>query len=57
MCIRDRLIDAMDQVVALTITFGDSYSSTGLIFGGGAEEETEEEKEKKKNLNKKPKKM
>ena len=54
---KDQLIDAMDQVVALTITFGESYSSTGLIFGGGAEEETEEEKEKKKKLNKKPKKM
>jgi len=50
---KDQLIDAMDQVVALTITFGDTYSSTGLIFGLNQEEEEEE----KKKLNKKPKKM
>jgi len=55
---KDQLIDAMDQVVALTITFGDTYSSTGLIFGSKTEEEAEkEEAEKKKKLNKKPKKM
>ena len=53
---KDQLIDAMDQVVALTITFGDTYSSTGLVFAPKTEEEVEEEKEKKK-LNKKPKKM
>ncbi len=44
----DQLIDAMRQVVVLSRTFGESYSSTGLIFGGGAEEENEEEKPKKK---------
>lgn len=44
---KDQLIDAMRQVVVLSRTFGDSYSSTGLIFGGGASEE-EEEKPKKK---------
>lgn len=53
---KNQLIDAMDQVVALTITFGDTYSSTGLIFAPKTEEEAEKE-EKKKKLNKKPKKM
>ena len=55
---KDQLIDAMNQVVALTITFGESYSSTGLVFAPKTEEEVEKEKkEKDKKLNKKPKKM
>ena len=55
---KDQLIDAMDQVMALTITFGDTYSSTGLIFAPKTEEEVDKEKkEKNKKLNKKPKKM
>ena len=55
---KDQLIDAMDQVVALTLTFGDTYSSTGLIFAPKTEEEVEKEKKAKdKKLNKKPKKM
>ncbi|MFK7771871.1 MAG: hypothetical protein AB8F94_07015 [Saprospiraceae bacterium] len=50
---KDQLIDAMRQVVILSRTFGDTYSSTGLIFGGG----TTEEGEKKENPKKKLKKM
>ncbi|MFK8004754.1 MAG: hypothetical protein AB8H03_00220 [Saprospiraceae bacterium] len=45
---KDQLIDAMRQVVILSRTFGDTYSSTGLIFGGGTEEEEEKEKSNKK---------
>ena len=51
---KDQLIDAMRQVVVLSRTFGDSYSSTGLVFGGGqSDEETEEKKEEKKKKSKK----
>ena len=49
----DQLIDAMRQVVVLSRTFGESYSSTGLIFGGGAEEEGDEKKEEPKKKTKK----
>ena len=45
---KDQLIDAMRQVVVLSQTFGDSYSSTGLIFGGGTEEEEKQKKKLKK---------
>lgn len=48
----DQLIDAMKQVVILSRTFGDTYSSTGLIFGGGAVEEDEEKEKSKKKLKK-----
>ena len=55
---KNQLIDAMDQVVALTLTFGDTYSSTELVFAPKTEEEFDnEKKEKEKKLNKKPKKM
>ena len=53
----EQFVDAMQQVVILANTFGDTYSSTGLIFGGGdenEEEESEEEKRKKARTNKKP---
>lgn len=53
---KDQLIDAMRQVVVLTRTFGDSYSSTGLIFSPKTQEEAEEEK-KKEEEQKKPRKM
>lgn len=46
---KDQLIDAMRQVVVLADTFGTSYTSTSLIFGGGQEEED-------KKVNKKPEK-
>ena len=50
---KDQLIDAMRQVVVLSRTFGESYSSTGLIFGGGADEEGEEKNEEPKKKTKK----
>ena len=31
----EQLIDALRQVVILAYAFGDTYSSTGMIFGGG----------------------
>jgi hypothetical protein len=31
----EQLVDAMRQVVVLAATYGTTYSSTGLIFGGG----------------------
>ncbi len=49
---KDQLIDAMRQVVVLSRTFGDSYSSTELIFGGGTEKEGEEKEKPKKKLKK-----
>jgi len=49
---KDQLIDAMRQVVVLSRTFGESYSSTGLIFGGGAAEEGEEKEKPKKKVKK-----
>jgi len=49
----DQLIDAMRQVVTLSKTFGDSYTSTGLIFGAGQSEEEKEESKKKKKKAKK----
>lgn len=36
---KEQLIDAMRQVVILADTFGTTYQSTDMIFGGGAEEE------------------
>jgi len=52
---KDQLIDAMRQVVVLAETFGTTYTSTALIFGGGNKEEEGEGTEKEeKNLNKKP---
>lgn len=52
----DQLIDAMQQVVTLANTFGTSYSSTDLIFGGGPGKERPgvEEDKPKERLNKKP---
>ena len=41
----EQLIDALRQVVVLAKTFGTTYSSTEMIFGG----DTEEEKEPKIN--------
>ena len=38
-----QLLDAMRQVAKLAETYGTTYSSTGLIFGGEEEEEQEEE--------------
>lgn len=38
---RLQLVDAMQQVVNLAETFGTTYSSTELIFGGGEAEEEE----------------
>ena len=35
----DQLIDALNQVITLTVTFGDSYSSTGMQFGTRKEEQ------------------
>lgn len=49
---KDQLIDAMRQVVVLSRTFGDSYSSTGLIFGGGIDKEVKEKEKTKKKLRK-----
>lgn len=49
----DQFIDAMRQVVVLADTFGTSYSSTDLIFGGG-NKKSEEEIKKEERLNKKP---
>lgn len=54
---KNQLIDAMRQVVVLSRTFGDSYSSTGLIFGGGQDEEKSAEEKKKEERKKKVKKM
>lgn len=53
---RDQFIDAMKQVANLAYTYGSSYSSTDIIFGGGKDEKKEEDKdlEEKKNVNKKP---
>jgi len=45
-----QFIDAMQQVAVLADNYGDTYSSTTLIFGGGQEKEKTEEKK----LNKKP---
>jgi hypothetical protein len=43
--------DAIQQVYYAAITFGYTYSSTDLIFGGGeSEEKKEEEPEKKKDI-------
>ena len=39
-----QLIDAMYQVANLAHTYGTTFTSTGLIFGGGTEEGEEEEK-------------
>jgi len=36
---KEQLIDAMRQVVILADTFGTTYQSTDMIFGGGQEEE------------------
>lgn len=44
----EQLYDAIEQVYFGAITFGTTYTSTPLIFGGGATEE----KEKKPPLNK-----
>ena len=44
-----QFIDAMDQVVRLADTFGSTYSSTELIFGGEAEEAPESEEDKRIN--------
>lgn len=41
---KPQLIDAMYQVANLANTYGTTFSSTGLIFGGGTEEGNEEEK-------------
>ena len=46
---KDQFIDALRQVVVLSDTFGTTYQSTGLIFGGGFEE-----KETPKRTNVKP---
>ncbi len=48
----DQLIDAMRQVVILSRTFGDAYTSTGLIFGGGQQSEEEEDSKSKKKTKK-----
>ncbi len=47
----DQFIDAMRQVVTLADTFGDSYSSTSVIFNPGESEENSKED----RTNKKPK--
>lgn len=39
---KDQFIDAMRQVVILADTFGTTYQSTGLIFGGGFKEDEKE---------------
>jgi len=49
----DQFVDAMRQVVVLVDTFGTTYSSTDLIFGGGSDESDEDAK-KEERLNKKP---
>jgi len=51
----DQFIDAMRQVVTLADTFGDSYSSTSVIFNPGSEEEETEKDSKEERTNKKPK--
>ncbi len=43
-----QLLDAMSQVAKLAETFGTTYSSTDLIFGGEEEEEKEEGKQLEK---------
>jgi hypothetical protein len=48
----DQFVDAMRQVVTLADTFGTTYSSTDLIFGGDNTEEEDVKKEQR--LNKKP---
>ena len=48
---RPQLIDVMYQVVNLANTYGTTYSSTGLIFGGDTET-----KEDEKRINQSPKK-
>lgn len=44
----EQLIDAMNQVNNLAITFGTTYSSTDIIFGSG-EDKKEQEGDKKVN--------
>ena len=44
-----QFVDALYQVVNLANTFGTTYSSTGLIFGGAQEEEEQEDSEKRIN--------
>lgn len=43
---KEQLIDAMRQVVTLADTFGSTYSSTDLIFGGEQEESPPAQKDK-----------
>ena len=43
-----QLLDAMSQVAKLAETYGSTYSSTDLIFGGEEEEEKEEGKQLEK---------
>ena len=49
----EQFIDAMRQVVVLADTFGTTYSSTDLIFGGEKEKD-QKDIDKEKRLNKKP---
>lgn len=44
----DQLVDAMQQVIILAETYGTTYSSTNLIFGG--EQNEKQPKEKKGNI-------
>jgi len=48
----DQFLDALQQVVVLADTFGTTYSSTDLIFGGGSKDQEDIKKEER--LNKKP---
>ncbi len=49
----DQFTDALQQVTVLADTFGTSYSSTDLIFGG-QNEKSEEQLKKEERLNKSP---
>lgn len=44
----EQFIDAMRQVVTLAYTYGSTYTSTNMVFGGGEEEKTEEKKKRDK---------
>ena len=51
---RKQFVDALKQVANLAHTFGSTYSSTDIIFGGGNQGEDVPDEEKDKKINKKP---
>lgn len=47
----NQVIDAIDQVALAAITFGTTFSSTPLLFGGGTNERPRSHSQKKRALN------